>query len=128
MIDKLKAPQQPSKLQITIEGKLGEIPFNTLATMARNSCDILDELDNAVSVKPGGTMEWVISGVSTEASITVIIEPKLKLKDVDYITLNRDPKANFLKKIVFVLLNSFLLNFLIKKDSDSTFLEDSNSI
>lgn len=72
------------QLQITIEGKLGQIPFNTLATTARNSCDILEELDNAISAKRGGTMEWVISGISTEASLTVTIEPKLKLKDVDY--------------------------------------------
>ena len=72
------------QLHITIEGKLGQIPFNTLATMARNSCDILEELDNAVSAKPGGTMEWFVSGISTEASLTVVIESKSKLRDVDY--------------------------------------------
>ena len=83
MIDRLKEPQKPTRLRLTIEGKLGEIPFNTLATMARNSCDILTELDNAVSVKPGGTIEWVVSGVSTEASITVAIEPKPRLKEAD---------------------------------------------
>lgn len=72
------------QLCITIEGQLGQIPFNTLATMARNSCDILQELDNAISAKPGGSMEWFVSGISTEASLTVAIEPKSKLKDVDY--------------------------------------------
>jgi len=71
------------QLHITIEGKLGQIPFNTLATMARNSCDILEELDNVISEKSGGTMEWFISDISTEASLTVAIEPKPKLKDVE---------------------------------------------
>jgi len=84
MIDKLEGSPKPKQLHITIEGKLGQIPFNTLATMARNSCDILEELDNAVSAKPGGTLEWFVSGISTEASLTVTIEPKPKLKDVDY--------------------------------------------
>lgn len=72
------------QLHITIEGKLGQIPFNTLATMARNSCDILQELDNVISAKPSGSMEWFVSGISTEASLTVTIEPKSKLRDVDY--------------------------------------------
>ncbi len=72
------------QLHITIEGRLGQIPLNTLATMARNSCDILEELDNVTSAKPGGTMEWFVSGISTEASLTVTIEAKPKLKDVDY--------------------------------------------
>jgi hypothetical protein len=72
------------QLSLTIQGKLGHIPFSTFATMARNSCDILEELDSAVSQRPRGSLEWFISGVSTLASVTITVEPRSHVKGVDH--------------------------------------------
>ncbi len=73
----------PRQLHLTIEGKLGEIPFGTFVTVVHNSFDILTELDSAVSSEPRGSLEWFVSSISL-GSLTVTIKSKSKFKDRDY--------------------------------------------
>lgn len=71
------------RLQLTIEGERGAISFETFATVVRNSFDILSDLDSAVSSLPRGSLEWFVTDVSY-GSLSIAIEPKSKLQDMDY--------------------------------------------
>jgi hypothetical protein len=73
----------PGRLRLTVEGKLGEISFETFVAVVRNSLDILTNLDSAVSIQPRGSLDWFITEMSS-GSLMVSIEARSKLPDVDY--------------------------------------------
>lgn len=70
-------------LRVTIEGERGGISLDTLATVVRNTFDILTDLDSAISSAPKGSVNWFITEVSF-GSLVIAIEPKSKLQDADY--------------------------------------------
>lgn len=72
----------PRHLELTIEGKPGEISLESFAVVIRNAFDILTNLDKAVSAEPLGTLEWFIAELSY-GSLVVAIEARPKDRYVD---------------------------------------------
>jgi hypothetical protein len=70
-------------LRVTIEGERGAISLDTFATVIRNTFDILADLDSAVSFQPQGSAHWFVVDASF-GSLVIAIEPKSKLRDIDY--------------------------------------------
>lgn len=71
------------RLDLTIEGEIGRISFETFATVIRNSFDILTNLDSAISSQPRGSLDWFVAGVSF-GSLVVSIESKPRQEGVDF--------------------------------------------
>jgi len=72
----------PKRLELTVEGERGQLSFETLATVIRNSFDILTNLDSAVSSQPRGSLDWFVTDISF-GSLIITIEARPKLPDVD---------------------------------------------
>lgn len=64
-------------LRIEIKGPVGRISLRTFLGTIRNTFAILAELDSAMSGRPEGTMEWVVSDLSM-GSIVVEVQSSLR--------------------------------------------------
>ncbi len=73
-----------ARVSFVIKGEKDSVSLRTFVSAVRNFFAILDDLDSAISGQPDGSLDWYVTGLSTEQSLGVEAESRSRLEDKNY--------------------------------------------
>lgn len=71
-------------LRLRLEGEPKTIYISALSTAVNNWVKVLSDLDSGISGEPKGSLDWVVSNLASNGSLTIAAEYRTRLEEHNY--------------------------------------------